>query len=92
MKLYLKATATLDEIDALVTLYFEFSPSGLQFDPSAILQIQFELLLTEDKLASLVITDENGNDIDGTSYDIDDEQKRFLVYLPHFSYYCFRRR
>jgi hypothetical protein len=91
MKLFLEIVQNTEGIDELGTLYFQFSPSGTQFDPSALLEIPFELLLT-DEVDTFVITDENGNEIDGVSYDIDYKNEKLVTYIPHFSYYYYERR
>jgi hypothetical protein len=91
IKLVLKVVQNAEGIDELGTLYFQFSPSGTQFDPSALLKIPFELLLT-DEVDTFVITDENGDKIDGVSYDIDYENEKLITYIPHFSYYYYERR
>ncbi|MBC8235767.1 hypothetical protein H8E77_39975 [bacterium] len=91
IKLVLEVISNADGIDELVTLYFEFGPSGTQFDPYAELMIPFELLLT-DEVDTFVITDEKGNEIEGVSYDIDYDQRKLITYIPHFSSYYYSRR
>jgi len=77
--------------DELGTLYVEFGPSGMQFDPHVVLKIPFELLLT-DQVDTFVATDEYGNEIDGVSYEINYDNELRVVYIPHFSEYYFNRR
>ncbi|MBC8232714.1 hypothetical protein H8E77_24460 [bacterium] len=75
----------------LVTLHFEFGPSDTQFNPCAKLKIPFELLLT-DQVDTFMMTDENGEEIEGVSYDIDDNNEQVITYIPHFSSYYYSRR
>ena len=50
MRLFLEVVQNNNGTDEIGTLYFEFGPSGTQFDPHVILKIPFELLLTEQML------------------------------------------
>jgi len=87
MELYLE----VDKKRELGTLYFEFGPSGTQFNPHAQLTIPFELFLTDD-VDTLVVTDENGDQVDGCSYDVDYKKGEVITYIPHFSKYHYCRR
>jgi len=86
MKLFLEV-----DNNELVTLFFEFGPSDIQFNPYAKLKIPFELLLT-DEVDTFVTTDENVNEIEGVSYDIDYDARKLITYIPHFSSYYYSRR
>jgi hypothetical protein len=76
--------------NGLVTLYFEFGPSGTQFALDAILIIPFGLLL--DGIDDFVITNENGDEVEDLSYCVDEYTENLIVLIPHFSYYYFARR
>ena len=91
MRLYLEVIPHDPGKDEIGTLYFEFGPSGTQFAIPAVLRIPFGLLLT-DGVDTFMITDENGDEIAGVSYDIDYEEHFLITYIPHFSSYYFSRR
>lgn len=76
--------------DELGAMQFELGPSGTQFNPPAELKIPFQMLLT-DALDTFLITDENGDEVDGCSYDIDEENEYLITYIPHFSKYYYNR-
>jgi len=73
------------------TLYFEFGPSGTQFDPCALLKIPFDILLAYD-VDTCVATVESEGVIEGVSYDVDEVNEYLIAYIPHFSIYYYRRR
>lgn len=75
----------------LGTLYFEFQPSGIQFDPYAQLTIPFELLMMDD-VDTFVVTCETGGEVEGISYDVNYKKECLIAYVPHFSWYYLNRR
>ena len=74
----------------LNTLFFDFGPSGTQFDPCAQLLIPFELL-SAYSVDEFTLTVESEGTIEGVSYDIDEVNEIVIAYVPHFSHYYFSR-
>lgn len=75
----------------LNTLFFEFGPSGTQFDPCAQLIIPFELLLAYS-VDEFTLTVESEGTIEGVTYDVDEVNGIVIAYVPHFSVYYLGRR
>jgi len=91
MKLRVTMTQNAAGEPDVSSLHFEFGPSGTQFSPSAILRIPFGLIMMRS-VDIIAVTDENGDEVDGCSYDIDYKDEYVITYIPHFSRYHYDRR
>ena len=81
-------TMRVEKDEVTNTLFYEFGPSGCQFDPSAEVEFHFSDLQGNTNNVKLFYIDASGDYIEELPDNVDVRGKKFVLSIDHFSRYA----